>query len=131
MNTAPWKSVTVKDIDLEAEVELLTSNTENTDMLPRLASLNRCKSIKVVQVGPLRLYFELARKHQVMSSPIVGFHVDGQAPCVCQRAGERVRTDKYLSFIEPDRAKWLPEHEFTRKWLETSKVLMNTAVISP
>jgi len=37
LNTAPWKIVTVKDIDLEAEVELIDKK-ENTDMLPRLAA---------------------------------------------------------------------------------------------
>lgn len=130
MGTAPWKSVSVEDIDLEAEVEFLIDEKEMTDMLPRLSSMSvggKQKSIKVVQVGPLRLYFQLSRKHEKMSSPIVAFHVDGQSPCVCQRAGERVMTDKYLAYIEPDKTKWLPEHEFVSKWLETSKALLNTA----
>lgn len=130
LDSAPWKSVTIKDIDLEAEVELLIDEKENTDMLPTLVSLNRCKTLKVVQVGPLRLFFELPSNHKNVASRIVGFVVDGQAPCVCDRAGQRLRTDKYLSFIEPDRNKWLPEHEFARKWLETSKMLMSTAVVS-
>ena len=122
--------MTIKDIDLEVEVELLKDEKENIDMLPNLVSVNRIKSLKVVQVGPLRLYFELSRNHQQFSSPIVGFVVDGQPPCVCQRAGERVRTDKYLSFIEPDRNKWLPETEFVKKWLETSKTLLGTGAAS-
>lgn len=130
MGKAPWKSVIVNDFDLEAEVEFLIDEKENTDMLPMLPRLSSMfvgghqKSIKVVQVGPLRLYFQLSRKHEKMSSPIVAFHVDGEPPCVCQRAGERVMTDKYLAHIEGDRSKWLPEHEFVSKWLETSKKLL-------
>src|ERR1700677_308079 len=129
MGTAPWKSVTVNDIDLEAEVEFVIDEKENTDMLPSLSSMyvkGFQKSIKVVQVGPLRLYFELSRKHEKMPSRIVGFQVDGQPPIVCQRAGDRVMTDKYLAYIESDKSKWLPENEFVSKWLETSKSLMIT-----
>lgn len=126
-----WKSVAVKDISLDVDPELPITEKKDTDMLPRLTSLfYRCKTLKVVQFGPLQLIFELTRNHQVVPSPLVAFVVDGQPPCVCARAGNYVRTDQFLSFIEPDRRKWLPEHEFVRKWLETSQSLLGQGVSS-
>ena len=128
LDTTPWKSVSVKGINLDVDLELSSvEKKKDTDMLPIMTSLNRCKTLKVVRVGPLQLFFELYRQHQAIPSSIVGFIVDGQAPCVCERAGNRVRTDKYLSFIEPDKSKWLPESEFAKKWLETSKMFMGMA----
>lgn len=128
LETALWKSVTVKGINLDMDVELsILGKNKEIDMLPTLRSLNRCKTLKVVRVGPLQLFFELYRQHQDIPSSIVGFMVDGQAPCVSERAGQRVRTDKYLSFIEPDKSKWLPEPEFAKKWLEASQALLQLA----
>lgn len=128
LDMVPWKSVTVKDINLDVELVVSTiERKKEADMLPNMRSLNRCKTLKVVRVGPLQLYFELYRQHLDAPSPIVGFIVDGQAPCVSERAGHRVRTAKYLSFIEPDKSKWLPEPEFSKKWLEASQVLPQMA----
>lgn len=131
LDTALWSSVAVKDINLDVDVELsILDKKKEIDMLPILRSLNRCKTLKVVRVGPLQLFFELYRQHQDIPSSIVGFMVDGQAPCVSERAGQRVRTDKYLAIIEPDKSKWLPEPEFAKKWLEASQALLHTAGIS-
>ena len=42
--------------------------------------------------------------------------------------GNDVRTETSIfPSIEPDRNKWLPEHEFVRKWLETSKMFLGLA----
>ena len=89
MDTAPWKNVAVKDINLDVDPEWSITEKKDSDMLPTLMSLNRCKTLKVVQVGPLRLFFELPSNHKSMASRSVGFVVDGQPPCVCERAGQR------------------------------------------
>jgi hypothetical protein len=128
---APWRGVAVKAISLDADPELPITEKREAGMLPCLMSLYRCKTLKVVQVGPLQLIFELPRNHQVVPSLLVAFVVDGQPPCVCARAGNYVRTDKFLSSIEPDRSKWLPEREFTNKWLETSERLLGNGISQP
>jgi hypothetical protein len=126
----PWKSVIVKDISLDVDPELPITEKKEADMLPRLMSPYRCKTLKAVQVGPLWLIFELPRHHQVVPSLLIAFVVDGQPPCVCARTGYYVKTDQFLSSLEPDRRKWLPEQEFVRKWLETSQNLLGQRVSS-
>jgi hypothetical protein len=129
--TTPWRNVVVIDINLDVDPELPITEKKEADMLPRLTSPSRCKTLKAVQVGPLRLIFELPRHHQVIPSLLVGFVVDGQPPCVCARAGYYVKTEQFLSAIEPDRSKWLPETEFARKWLEISQNLLREEVPLP
>jgi len=126
--TAAWKSVVVKDVSLEVDPELPITPKKETDMLPRLTSPWRNKTLKMVQVGSLRLYFELARKHQSVPSFLVGFVIDGQPPCVCGREGHYMTTEKFLTSIEPDRSKWLTEADFAKKWLEISQSLLGNAI---
>jgi hypothetical protein len=89
-------------------------------MLPTMKSFTQSSSALVVRIGPLQLFFS----YEIL----IAFQIDGNAPVVCENVTGRTTTTDHLLRLEPDKSKWLSQLDFTRKWLQASKMVFKVEV---